>query len=109
MNAGRLSRGNLSETGPRGSAGSTAGIGASLSVGPGHGFDQAPSASPSSLPSCSSRPLTEVSERPSRSTCARTVTGPVSGTRRKCMVAERALRSGSPTASSSARRTIAIT
>ena len=50
-----------------------------------------------------------LSERPARSTVALTVTGPVSGTRMKCIVAERAWRSGSSTAISMARSTIAMT
>ena len=79
MNAGGWSRGKSGVSGARPAGGSTSGIGAPSSTGPGHGFDQAPSAIPSSLPSCSSRALTEVSERPARSTPARTVTGPSAG------------------------------
>ena len=50
-----------------------------------------------------------VSERPARSTLASTLTGPTSGGRMKCIVAERAVRAGSPIASSKPRITIAIT
>ena len=74
-----------------------------------HGREKAPSASPTSLPSCSIRALAELSERPARSSAAVTVTGPGSGTRRKCIVTDRAWRSRSPTAISRARITIAIT
>ena len=41
--------------------------------------ENAPSARPISFPSCSSRPLTEVSVRPARSTVVRTVIGPCLG------------------------------
>ena len=67
----------------RSPGGSTSGIGASESSGPGHGEENAATPSAISFPSCSSRAVAVVSERPTRSTTGRTVIGPACGGRRK--------------------------
>ena len=93
----------------RSCGGSTSGIGASVSSGLSHAVEKAPSARPISFPSCTMRPLTEVRVRPARSTVASTVIGPGLGGRRKCIVQDRGMRSGSATASSSPLSISAIT
>ena len=70
----------------RAEGGATSGISASEITGPGRGADKAASASAISSPSCSRRAVTVVSERPARSTAARSVTAPAWGARRKWMV-----------------------